>query len=174
MTGVQTCALPIYLHYFSKILAFLSNINPGELSINSLAQNMGLDHKTTQHYMQILKEIGLIRLPETEQHGNARLRKAQKAYMHNTTLLSALSHVAGEEPNVGMIRECFFLQAVSGQQPVFYSQVGGFKTKGHLFEIGGKNKPKLQLQGREGWLVKDDILVATKESIPLILFGFLY
>ena len=42
-----------------------------------------------------------------------------------------------------------------------------------IFEIGGKSKTASQLRGKEGYLVKDDILIGDSQTIPLYLFGFL-
>ena len=45
----------------------------------------------------------------------------------------------------------------------------------YTFEVGGKNKTTLQIQGVENsWLVKDDIVQPVGRAIPLWLFGFLY
>ena len=53
---------------------------------------------------------------------------------------------------------------------------GDFRTKEAIFEIGGKNKTGKQISNATlpSFLVKDDVLVASKKTIPLMYFGFLY
>ena len=66
---------------------------------------------------------------------------------------------------------------VSGANiPVFYSEVGDFQIKDILFEVGGKNKTWSQLNKYDGKkiLAKDNMLIGTKNEIPLYMFGFLY
>ena len=62
------------------------------------------------------------------------------------------------------------------KKEIFYSAVGDYRTKDIIFEVGGKNKKELQIKnlGTQAILVKDDILVASKNIIPLLYFGFLY
>ena len=50
------------LIYFKKILLFVTTIPPGKVNTHNLANNVGIDYKTTNHYLQILNEIGLIRI----------------------------------------------------------------------------------------------------------------
>jgi len=54
--------------------------------------------------------------------------------------------------------------------------VRDFTCGGYNFEIGGKKKKieQIVLDMQNSFLVKDEILVASKKSIPLYLFGFLY
>lgn len=164
------------LIYFKRILNFLASIPPGEININNLAKNLQIDHKTTEHYLIILSEAGLVRFVTAPDGGNRGLQKPLKIFINNTTLLSALNHYLGEVLSIGTVRELFFLQSLmNAEYDVFYSTIGDYTVGEDFFEIGGKNKKQQQLkQAKRGYLVKDDILYPGHMEIPLYLFGFLY
>jgi hypothetical protein len=71
----------------------------------------------------------------------------------------------------------FFVQSLQNADiELFYSKQADYRTRHIIFEVGGKNKTKKQLQGLKepSYLVKDDILHPLQGEIPLFLFGFLY
>jgi len=50
-----------------------------------------------------------------------------------------------------------------------------FVDEKYTFEVGGKNKDFEQIKDiADSFVVKDDVEVGFKNSIPLWLFGFLY
>ena len=166
------------LHYFKKILHFLSTIPPGHISTHKLAGNLGIDDKTTLHYLHILQSTGLVRLLHSAQRGNRLLRNPEKGYLDNTSLLHAICNELGKEVDRGTVRELFFLSTLqdAGEQ-VFYSKKGGdFRVGEMVFEIGGRNKKRTQVEQIEGmtFVVKDDTLTGGRQTLPLHLFGFLY
>jgi predicted AAA+ superfamily ATPase len=166
------------LHYFKRILAFLSTIPPGDMNVHKLGASLGMDDKTAANYLLILQETGLIRTLESGNRGHGLIRKSQKTYLDNTTLHHALCQGLGQLADLGTIRELFFMQAVQNAgHSVFYSEKGGdFRIGDYLFEVGGRNKRGAQLPNasRLEYVVKDDILIGSKGTIPLYLFGFLY
>jgi uncharacterized protein len=165
------------LNYFKKLLNFLASIPPGEVNTHSLARNLGIDNKTTLHYLQILKATGLVKLLYPFGKGNNLLRKPEKILLDNTTLLFALHSLLGDNFEVGTMRELFFIQSlIDAGINVFYSEIGDYQTKEYIFEIGGKNKKAQQIKTAKlpAVLVKDDILVSSGNAIPLYYFGFLY
>lgn len=162
---------------FKKILNYLSSIEPGTFSYHNLAKNLSIDDKTAENYLSILESTGLVRTILPYAKGNQILRKPEKIFLNNTTLSSALNSALGENQSTGLIRELFFLQSMNNAGiPIFYSAVGDYRTKKQIFEIGGKNKTNKQLKEAElpSFLIKEDIIFATKREIPLYLFGFLY
>lgn len=166
-----------HLHYFKQILRYLASIPPGKLSANKLAQNLSIDHKTAFHYLSILNDVGLTRFVYPYAKGNVMLRKPQKLFLHNSTLLHAMNQYSGENVSKGTERELFFIQSLEDAGvELFYSNQGDFRTKGCIFEIGGKNKSGKQIQdaGLPSYLVKDDIQIPVGNQIPLRYFGFLY
>ncbi len=164
------------LIYFKRILNFLASIPPGEISINNLAKNLKIDHKTTEHYLQILTETGLVRAISVPDGGNIGLRKPIKYFINNTTLLCALNHYLGEPLSIGTMRELFFIQSITNAgYTAFYSNIGDYTVGTHHFEIGGKRKSNKQLKNAaNAFVIKDDILYPSKGVLPLYLFGFLY
>ena len=58
---------------------------------------------------------------------------------------------------------------------VYYSDVGDFRVKNILFEVGGKNKKFDQIKDlKNSYLALDIDSSTNKRKIPLWLFGFLY
>lgn len=164
------------LYLFKKIISYLASIPPGEINMHNIAQNMQISHQTVSHYLHILSIVGLVQMIYPFEGGNQYLRKPEKIFLHNTTLLYALEQFIGEGLNKGTLRELYFIQAMrdSGQK-IYYSKQGDYRTKDIIFEIGGKNKKTAQIANADlrAVLVKDDILIASKDVVPLLFFGFL-
>lgn len=165
------------LHLFKKLLGFLASIPPGEVNTNNIARNMAVAHQTIENYLHILESVGLINLVYPFEGGGQYLRKPQKIFIHNTTLLNTLQSYVGTEIYKGTLRELFFLQALrDADHAVFYSKQADYRVKDFIFEIGGKNKTGQQIVGSDlpGIIVRDDILTPGRNVIPLFYFGFLY
>ncbi|CAN5419450.1 ATP-binding protein [soil metagenome] len=165
------------LLYLKKMLGFLAAIPPGEVNVHNIAKNLSIDFKTAFHYLTMLQETGLARMLYSPQGGNSILKKPEKIFLHNTSLLYALDQMRGIEPPLGNIRELFLLQSLQDAGfEGYYSNQGDLICEGRLLEVGGKNKSKAQLNKiiMPSILVKDDTTSAMSNSIPLHYFGFLY
>jgi len=165
------------LHLFKKILSFLASIPPGEVNTHNIAKNMNVSDQTISHYLTILHSVGLIEMIYPFEGGNQYLRKPQKIFLHNTTLLYTLQQFVGEPLSQGTLRELYFIQTLrDSNQAVYYSKQADYRTKEVVFEIGGKNKTAKQIAHLTipSFLVKDDILAASQNVIPLLFFGFTY
>lgn len=166
------------LPYFEKILSFFATIPPGRMNTHNLSKNLKVDDRTMVHYLSALKETGLISTIFADKKGMALVRKPEKIFIENTTLYNAICYGMGQGVNLGMLREIFFVNSIMGSgKNIFYSKkYGDFTCGDYNFEIGGKNKKieQIVLDIQNSFLVKDEILVASKKSIPLYLFGFLY
>ena len=164
------------LHLFKKILGYLISIPPGEVNINNIAKHLKVAHQTTELYLTILESVGLIQMIYPFEGGGQYLRKPQKIFVHNPTLLYTLQKFVGSDLYKGTLRELYFVQALrDANQEIFYSKQADYRTKTHIFEIGGKNKTGKQLANSNlpGIIIKDDILSPSKNVIPLFYFGFL-
>jgi predicted AAA+ superfamily ATPase len=161
---------------FKKLLNYLATIPPGQVSVNNIAKNVGVDAKTVANYLDYMNATGLIRLIYAEAGGNKGLSRPEKIFLNNTNLQYALNNHLGPDIEVGTIRELFFIQSLTNAGiDVFYSPQGDYHVNGTVFEIGGKNKKTHQLAGlSKALLVKDDILCSSHGVIPLLYFGFLY
>lgn len=158
-----------------KIVYFFATSQPGSININRLAQSLKKDHTTIAEYVQILRDTGLLRFLLQNKQGHALVRNAEKIYLDNPNLLWALNEEIGKKPLVGLLRELFVVSNLqNANYNVFYSKQVDVECEGAVFEIGGQSKTFSQLKGKkQGYLVKDDILVGGPNIIPLYLFGFL-
>jgi uncharacterized protein len=165
------------LYYFKKILAYISSIPPGELNYNNIAKTIGLDNKTIHTYINILNETGLVELVRSNKTGSNLLKQKEKIYLNNIDVYGAITKEIGIQPQIGSIREIFFIKMIkNANYKIFYSDIGDFEVNGSYFEIGGKNKSINQIKNYldKSFLVKDDIMFGSKYEIPLYLFGFIY
>ena len=101
-------------------------------------------------------------------------------------MLYTFSQQFGIEPEIGTVRETFFANCFD---TIYYSDIGDFRVKETIFEIGGKNKSfkhagakRLNPAVKRGqikdipnsYLVIDTDYTAELNKIPLWLFGFMY
>lgn len=162
------------LDTLKKIIYFFATSQPGSVNINRLAESLKKDYTTIAEFVQILRDTGLLRFLLENKQGHALVRNAEKIYLDNPNLLYTLNDEVGKEPLVGLLRELFVISNLqNANYHVFFSKTGDIECDGSLFEIGGKSKNSSQLQGKEGFLIKDDVLFGDAKTIPLFLFGFL-
>ncbi|WP_032075202.1 ATP-binding protein [Coxiella burnetii] len=170
---LKTHNLPL----FKRILSYLATIPPGEVNTNNIAKNLNVAHQTVFNYLTILESVGLTQMIYPFEGGNQYLRKPQKIFLHNTTLFYTLQQFVGETFYPGTLRELYFIQALrDANESVYYSKQADYRTKNRVFEIGGKNKTAKQIAHLDipALLVKDDIVTASKQVIPLLFLGFAY
>ncbi len=170
--SLSTSRLPL----LKKLLSYLATVPPGEISVNTLARNLGVDHKTTQGYLHMLQDTALTHNLKLEGGGKAVLRAPEKVLLENANLYHAIAVETGLTPDLGSLRETFFVSALKGAGAlVHYSKEGDYRAAGKVFEVGGPGKTRRQLKGeKQGILVKDGILTAGPGEIPLHAFGFLW
>ena len=170
--SLSTAKLPL----FKRLLAYLASIPPGEMSVNTLARNLEVDHKTVNGYLQMMQDTSLTHSLRLDRGGKAGLRTPEKVLLENANLYFAVATESGFDPNPGSLRETFFVNALRGAGvPVHYSKEGDYRAAGMVFEIGGSGKTARQIKGlRNALLVKDGPLTAAPGEIPLYLFGFLW
>ena len=166
----------INLHHFKKILNFLASIQPGNISVHNIAKNLSIDDKTVTNYLINLQHTGLINLIFPAESGNLSLRRPEKTFLNNTNLQYAIEGIINSSVEIGSTRELFFIQStINADKNIFNSKIGDYTIDEFTFEIGGKNKTKQQIKGKKNaFIVKDDIIISSKNEIPLIFFGFLY
>lgn len=159
-----------------KLYKYVIGSLPGEVSAYKLASTLGKDFESITEYLQILDQAGLIRAIYSDKTGKAALRNLSKMYPDNTNLIYSSYIPLTADAMRGKERETFMInQLKNSNYEVFYSEEGDFRVKDYIFEVGGKNKTPSQLKGnKQGFLVCDDIIIGSKNKIPLYLFGFLY
>ena len=101
------------------------------------------------------------------------LESPEKIYLDNPNQMHALCPM---NPNIGTLRELFFLSMLSYQHDVTITAQGDFMIDNQwTFEIGGRKKEFMQIQHvDDAFLACDDIEHGIANRIPLWLFGFLY
>lgn len=164
------------LNVIEKLYKFVLNSSPGELSASKLANALNKDFESISNYLHYLEQAGLVRFLYPGNSGKAFLRNPTKMYPENTNLIHAAYLPTAKDQVEGKIRETFIVnQLQNAGKKVFYSKVGDFQVDDYFLEVGGKNKSRRQLhREKKGIVVADDILVGSKDTIPLYLLGFLY
>ncbi|MAZ77539.1 MAG: ATPase [Legionellaceae bacterium] len=158
-----------------KLYKYITHSQPGELSAYKLANTLSKDYENITSYLLYLQQAGLIRALYKKQTGKAYLRNPIKMYPDNTNLIYAAYLAQPEDMLLGKVRETFAInQLQNSGLSVFYSEHGDFKIDDNVFEIGGKNKTTKQIKDQKNaYIFADDILIGTKNKIPLFMLGLL-
>ena len=83
--------------------------------------------------------------------------------------------LGGGIADTGSLRETFFYNQMRIRNEVRSSEVSDFTIGDYTFEVGGKKKTRRQIADiQNGYVVKDDIEYASKNTIPLWAFGLNY
>ncbi len=155
-----------------KLLLTICVSKPLELSIESLAKNIGISKATLYKYIDYLHRAELLRHIIYEAKRFKNLQKPDKLYLSNTNLLYALC----QNSDKGTVRETFFASQISFKHSIYYVDRGDFLVDDkYIFEIGGKNKKFNQIKNiKNSFVVADDLEIGLGNKIPIWLFGFLY
>jgi hypothetical protein len=139
----------------------------------ALSRKIGTTRKTLLEYINYLNDANVFNTLHKDSHGIGLLQKPEKLFLENTNYVFAIRHSI---PNIGSIRETFFLNQLLENHQVTYPNKGDFLVDDkYTFEIGGKNKASKQLIGiDDAFIAADNIELAHENKIPLWLFGFLY
>ena len=131
------------------------------------------DVRTLKTYVKYLEDAQLIRTLHKSTNKFSRLEVCEKITLDNPNQCFAL---ASEKPNMGTIREIFFLCMLSQSHLVAAPKNGDFVVDGKiLFEVGGKGKSFDQVKSeKNAFIASDDIEQGFGNRVPLWLFGFLY
>lgn len=156
-----------------KLLYVISQSVPFIPNISKLAEKMGVTRNTILKLLDILDKAQLLTLLHTSTEGISMLQKPEKIYLQNTNLAHMFAH---DTPNVGNIRETFFLNQLQVRHQVTAPKYGDFMLDSqYVFVVGGTSKTSKQIQGvPNAYLAIDGIEGGVGNRIPLWLFGFLY
>ena len=156
-----------------KLLSILSEIVPFKPNITKLSEKIGVSRETLSKYLSLLERADLIMLLRNSTHGISKMNKPEKVYLHNPNLISSL---ASSVPQLGTVRETFFMNQLQVRHHVQYSASGDFVVDNkYTFEIGGKNKTNKQIAGIDlAYIAADNIEYSSQNKIPIWLFGFIY
>lgn len=162
---------PSKLDKLKKIIYMLCATSPYELNVSKLSAAVGASWSTLSKYLERMDAGSLIHIVRGGS-GMRAVNKPDKLLLDNPNLFTVLC----ANPDIGSIRESFFVSQVSLWHQVHYHDRGDFivdETK--VFEIGRASKKEEQLQGnKNGYIAADNIEIGHDNKIPLWLFGFLY
>ena len=159
------------LETLKKVLYMLCSTTPYEVNKSKLSTDTGVAWSTLSNYLDYMDKGSLIHLiPSSKGHKN--LQKPNKILLNNPNLFSILC----VSPDIGALRESFFVSQVCSKHQVHYHDRGDFIIDDrYIIEIGGKSKDNKQIKGlKDAYLAIDGIESGYHDSVPLWLFGFLY
>lgn len=155
-----------------KMFMILAESVPQTPNMSKLYAELDTDRNQGLKMLEALEHAGLISLLYDKVRTLKNLSKPDKIYMDNTNLMYAFS----PNPNIGTLRETFFLNQVHQSHKVTYPLKGDFLVDERwLFEIGGSNKSYEQIKDiPNSFLAIDGVETGQGNKIPLWMFGLLY
>jgi len=155
-----------------RLLTIIAGSVPFKPNFTKIAEIIDVSRNSLDDYFLFMEQAGLIGQLRDETSGIRGLGKVDKVYLDNTNLIFNL---AGDNSNIGNIRETFFFNQMRVNNEVISSKTIDFVINDYMFEVGGKNKQQKQLKknGRS-FVVKDDIEFGYLNVIPLWAFGLNY
>lgn len=159
-----------------KILWLVATANGMIPNIDKMSKNLAVSREMVYNCLEYLTSSGLLNEIFPHGKGNHLVRKPAKIYINNTNLLYAIYRSLKLHPDIGGIRETFFLNQVGNKHKVTLHDKADFVIDDKwVMEIGGKNKDGEQIKGIDSsYLVIDDSKIGFGNKIPLYLFGLLY
>jgi predicted AAA+ superfamily ATPase len=155
-----------------RLLAIIAENVPFKPNFTKIAEMIGTSRNSLDDYFLFMERAGLINQLCNETGGIRGLGKVDKVYLDNTNIIFNL---AGNNSNVGNIRETFFFNQMRVNNEVTSSKTADFVIGDYTFEVGGKNKQQKQIENDgKSFVVKDDIEFAYLNVIPLWAFGLNY
>jgi len=158
---------------FKKLIFIIVNAKvPYKVSVDGLSKELGISVPTLYVYFDILNKTGIFN--SIKKYSKKLSRKPDKLLFDNTNILYAYAKEYKIATEIGTIRETFFASCFGDDVTLYYSDIGDFKVKEYIFEIGGKGKSFKQLEGIDnGYLVIDTDFTTHKRKIPLWVFGLM-
>ena len=156
-----------------KMLKAIASSVPFTPNISKLSEHTGLSRNSLIEAIKTLQKAGLVIELYKDSSGIGMLTKPEKLYLNNSNLMYVL---AGEQANIGNIRETFFVNQLKCGNTIHLSPTADFLiNEKYTIEVGGKNKKRKQIAGiADALVVKDDIEIGHGNIIPLWMFGLLY
>jgi len=155
-----------------RLLLVIAESVPFKPNFASLAAKLEVSRNSLEDYMSLMEDSGLIARLRDQSSGIISLGKVDKVYLDNSNLIY---HLSEQRPEIGNIRETFFLNQVRVNNAPASSVVADFKIDQYTFEVGGKSKVQEQIKNTpNAFIVKDNIEYGYKNVIPLWAFGLNY
>ena len=159
------------LDTLKKVLYMLCCTSPYEINKAKLSGEAGVVWATLSKYLDYMQKGSLVHLVRGSR-GHKTVQVPNKILLNNPNLFAILC----AKPDIGALRESFFVSQLQTKHQVHYHHQGDFLLDDKIvIEVGGKSKDGKQIEGLESaYLALDDIEFGYGNAIPLWLFGFLY
>lgn len=155
-----------------KLLYVLSQSVPFAPNINKLSQSLETPRNTVLRLLDYLGSAQILFLLKSSANSDSYLQKPEKIFLQNPNFINLFSN---KKPNIGNIRETFFVNQLSIVHKITSAKFGDFMVNdSSVFEIGGASKTFEQIKGVPNAYLALDIKSGTGNRIPLWLFGLMY
>ncbi len=155
-----------------KMFMILAEQVPQTPNMSNLYNELETDRNQGLKMLYALEKAGLLALLSDKPKQIDKLSRPEKIFMDNSNLMYAYA----TNPNIGTVREAFFLSQLAVDHAVTYPAKGDFLVDGkYLFEVGGRKKSFEQIKDvADSYLAVDDTEIGHHNRIPLWMFGLLY
>ncbi len=155
-----------------KMFMILAEQVPQTPNMSNLYNELETDRNQGLKMLYALEKAGLLALLSDKPKHIDKLSRPEKIFMDNSNLMYAYA----TNPNIGTVRETFFLSQLAVDHSITYPAKGDFLVDGkYLFEVGGRKKSFEQIKDvADSYLVVDDTEIGHHNRIPLWMFGLLY
>ncbi len=155
-----------------KMFMILAEQVPQIPNMSNLYNELDTDRNQGLKMLYALEKAGLLALLSDKPKHIDKLSRPDKIYIDNSNLMYAYA----TNPNIGTVRETFFLNQLAAGHTVTYPAKGDFLVDGkYLFEVGGRKKSFEQIKDvPDSYLAVDDTETGHHNRIPLWMFGLLY
>jgi predicted AAA+ superfamily ATPase len=159
------------LDTLKKVLYMLCCTSPYEINKAKLSGEAGVAWATLSKYLEYMQKGSLVHLVRGSR-GHKTVKVPNKILLNNPNLFAVLC----AKPDIGALRESFFVSQLQPKHQVHYHHQGDFLLDDSIvIEVGGKSKDGKQIEGLDNaYLALDDIEFGYGNAIPLWLFGFVY
>lgn len=155
-----------------QLLAIISKSVPFKPNMSKIGEALAASRNNISDYCMYIEEAGMIAQLRDSTGGIRGLGKVDKIYLDNSNLIYSLAKAS---PEIGNIKETFFLNQMRVKHEVLASSVSDFLVDGKTFEVGGKGKATKQIKAQaDSYLAKDDIEQGFQHIVPLWQFGLTY
>ena len=155
-----------------KMFMILAEQVPQTPNMSNLYNELETDRNQGLKMLYALEKAGLLALLSDKPKHIDKLSRPETIFMDNSNLMYAYA----TNPNIGTVRETFFLSQLAVDHSVTYPAKGDFLVDGkYLFEVGGRKKSFEQIKDvADSYLAVDDTEIGHHNRIPLWMFGLLY
>ena len=155
-----------------RMFMILAEQVPRTPNMSNLYNELETDRNQGLKMLYALEKAGLLALLSDKPKHIDKLSRPEKIFMDNSNLMYAYAMA----PNIGTVRETFFLSQLAVDHSVTYPAKGDFLVDGkYLFEVGGRKKSFEQIKDvADSYLAVDDTEIGHHNRIPLWMFGLLY